>query len=469
MLAGEEGGEKSKIVFSGLGVSALYKFIADGLCLFPSEIDWSIKPLGTGFGADVLPALASVGYICGKKIASFMFTGGVIGWFVVIPLISFFGSSSIFPPAKAPVSELGAWEIWSSYIRYVGAGAVATGGIISLIKSMPTIISTFKKAISGFGHKESVEVRTNRDMPSKLLLIMALVIILVIWILPVIPVGFLGALIIVIFGFFFATVSSRMVGLVGSSNNPVSGMAIATLIIATALLKSSGHTGIAGMTSAICIGTIISIIAAMAGDISQDLKTGYIVGATPRNQQIGELVGCVVSAFAIGGIMYLLDAAWGFGSKELPAPQATLMKLVVEGVMGGSLPWTLVLIGVGIAIAVEVIGIPVLPVAIGVYLPIHLSTPIFIGGLLRHYFDRKGEIGKAITERGVLYGSGLIAGEGLIGILLAVFAIVPMSNGKSLLETINLGGILGNAGGVIFFVLLLATIVFFTRKKKKAN
>ncbi|MBO6220271.1 MAG: oligopeptide transporter, OPT family [Treponema sp.] len=469
LLAGEEGGEKSKIVFSGLGVSALYKFIADGLCLFPSEIDWSIKPLGTGFGADVLPALASVGYICGKKIASFMFTGGVIGWFVVIPLISFFGSSSIFPPAKAPVSELGAWGIWSSYIRYVGAGAVATGGIISLIKSMPTIISTFKKAISGFGHKESVEVRTNRDMPSKLLLIMALVIILVIWILPVIPVGFLGALIIVIFGFFFATVSSRMVGLVGSSNNPVSGMAIATLIIATALLKSSGHTGIAGMTSAICIGTIISIIAAMAGDISQDLKTGYIVGATPRNQQIGELVGCVVSAFAIGGIMYLLDAAWGFGSKELPAPQATLMKLVVEGVMGGSLPWTLVLIGVGIAIAVEVIGIPVLPVAIGVYLPIHLSTPIFIGGLLRAFFDHKGDEGKAITERGVLYGSGLIAGEGLIGILLAVFAIVPMSNGKSLLETINLGGILGNAGGVIFFVLLLATIVFFTRKKKKAN
>ncbi|MBQ8680473.1 MAG: OPT/YSL family transporter [Treponema sp.] len=222
------------------------------------------------------------------------------------------------------------------------------------------------------------------------------------------------------------------------------------------------------MTSAICIGTIISIIAAMAGDISQDLKTGYIVGATPRNQQIGELVGCVVSAFAIGGIMYLLDAAWGFGSKELPAPQATLMKLVVEGVMGGSLPWTLVLIGVGIAIAVEVIGIPVLPVAIGVYLPIHLSTPIFIGGLLRAFFDHKGDEGKAITERGVLYGSGLIAGEGLIGILLAVFAIVPMSNGKSLLETINLGGILGNAGGVIFFVLLLATIVFFTRKKKNA-
>ncbi len=468
LLAGEEGGEKSKTVFSGLGIAALYKFIADGLRLFPSEIDWSIKKFGTGFGADVLPALAGVGYICGKKISAYMFAGGVIGWFIIIPLINFFGLSSVFAPASAPVSELGAWGIWSSYIRYVGAGAVAAGGIISLIKSFPTIIRTFKKAVSGFGHKEVVETRTNRDLSMKPLLILALVIVAVIWLLPAIPVGLLGAIIIVIFGFFFATVSSRMVGLVGFSNNPVSGMTIATLLIATALLKSTGHTGAAGMVSAICIGTIICIIASMAGDMSQDLKTGYIVGATPKNQQIGELIGCIVSAIAIGGIMYLLDAAWGFGSKELPAPQATLMKLVVEGVMGGNLPWILVFAGVGIAVAIEVIGIPVLPVAVGLYLPIHLSVPIFIGGLLRAFFDRKGEEGKTITDRGILYSSGLIAGEGLIGILLAVFAVIPMSNGKSLLQTINMGGILGNAGGLIFFVLLLASFVFFTRNKKNA-
>ncbi|MBQ9622255.1 MAG: oligopeptide transporter, OPT family [Treponema sp.] len=467
LLAGEEGGEKSKIVFSGLGISALYKFIADGLCLFPSEIDWSIKKLGTGFGADVLPALASVGYICGKKISSYMFAGSVLAWFLVIPLINFFGGSSIFAPAKASVAELGAWGIWSNYIRYVGAGAVATGGIISLVKSLPTIIRTFKKAVSGFGHKIDSEERTNKDLPMKGLLILALAIVVVIWLFPAIPVGILGAFIIVIFGFFFATVSSRMVGLVGSSNNPVSGMTIATLLIATALLKSTGHTGIAGMTSAIAIGTIICIIAAMAGDMSQDLKTGYIVGATPRNQQIGELIGCIVSALAIGGIMYLLDTAWGFGSKELPAPQATLMKLVVEGVMGGNLPWVLVLAGVAIGIAVEIIGIPVLPVAIGVYLPIHLNTPIFIGGLIRHFFDKKGEEGKKITEKGILYGSGLIAGEGLIGILLAVFAVIPVADGKSLLQSINLGGMLGNIGGVVFFALLLASIVFFTRNKKK--
>ena len=467
LLAGEEGGEKSKIVFSGLGISAIYKFIADGIKLFPSEIDWSIKSFGTGFGMDVLPALASVGYICGKKISSYMMAGGVLGWFLAIPLIHFFGNSSILPPASAPISELGAWGIWSSYIRYIGAGAVAAGGIISLIKSLPTIIKTFKKAVKGFGHKETVEERTNRDLPSLFLLILAVVIVLAIWIIPVIPVGLLGAIIIVVFGFFFATVSSRMVGLVGSSNNPVSGMAIATLIIATALLKATGHTGVAGMTSAICIGTIICIIACMAGDISQDLKTGYIVGATPKNQQLGELIGAVVSAFAIGGIMYLLDAAWGYGSKELPAPQATLMKLVVEGVMGGSLPWTLVLAGAGIAVAIEIIGIPVLPVAIGLYLPIHLSAPIYAGGLLRAFFDRKGEEGNKITEKGILYGSGMIAGEGLIGILLALFAIIPLSNGKSLLDTIDLGGVLGNFGGLAFFILLLASFVFFTTKKNK--
>ena len=467
LLAGEEGGEKSKIVFSGLGISAIYKFIADGIKLFPSEIDWSIKSFGTGFGMDVLPALASVGYICGKKISSYMMAGGVLGWFLAIPLIHFFGNSSILPPASAPISELGAWGIWSSYIRYIGAGAVAAGGIISLIKSLPTIIKTFKKAVKGFGHKETVEERTNLDLPSLFLLILAVVIVLAIWIIPVIPVGLLGAIIIVVFGFFFATVSSRMVGLVGSSNNPVSGMAIATLIIATALLKATGHTGVAGMTSAICIGTIICIIACMAGDISQDLKTGYIVGATPKNQQLGELIGCIVSALAIGGIMYLLDAAWGYGSKELPAPQATLMKLVVEGVMGGSLPWTLVLAGAGIAVAIEIIGIPVLPVAIGLYLPIHLSAPIYAGGLLRAFFDRKGEEGNKITEKGILYGSGMIAGEGLIGILLALFAIIPLSNGKSLLDTIDLGGVLGNFGGLAFFILLLASFVFFTTKKNK--
>ncbi len=474
LLAGESGGDKSKVVFSGLGISALYKFIADGLCLFPSEVAWEVKPLRAGFGADVLPALAGVGFICGKKISSYMFAGGVLGWFVIIPLISLFGGDMVMAPGKDPISTLGASGIWSSYIRYIGAGAVAAGGIISLVKSLPTIVKTFSKAVKGFGHKDANELRTNRDLPLPVVMGGALVIALVIWLLPSVPVSLLGALIIVVFGFFFATVSSRMVGLVGSSNNPVSGMAIATLLIATALLKATGMTGYAGMASSICIGTVICIVAAMAGDTSQDLKTGYIVGATPMRQQIGELVGAVVSALAIGGVMYLLNAAWGFGEQQLPAPQATLMKLVVEGVMGGTLPWGLVFCGIFIAVVIEVLGLPVLPIAIGLYLPIYLSVPIFIGGMIRWFFERKKagkseEENKDTIDRGVLYSSGLIAGEGLVGILLAVFAVIPLKGGNTLADLIKLETPLGNVGGVVFFLLLLATIFYFSLHRKKKN
>lgn len=464
LLAGEEGGDKSKTVFSGLGIAAVYKFIADGICLFPSEIHWEIPALRTGFGADVLPALAGVGYICGREISSYMFAGGILGWFVLIPLLSLFGGDAVLAPAADPISSLDSFGIWSSYIRYIGAGAVAAGGIISLIKSLPTIVQTFYKAMQGFGHKSSQITRTNRDLSMPAVLGGVVVLILLIWIIPAIPVSLIGAIIIVVFGFFFAAVSSRMVGLVGSSNNPVSGMAIATLLIATSLLKATGHTGVAGMTSAICIGTIICIVSAMAGDMSQDLKTGYIVGATPVNQQYGEIIGSVAAAIAIGGIMYLLNSAWGYGSAELPAPQATLMKLVVEGVMGGTLPWALVFTGIGIAIVIEVLGLPILPVAIGLYLPIHLSSPIFAGGMVRWFLEKR-KADKDRLEHGTLFSSGLIAGEGLVGILLAVFAVIPAGNG-SVGDAINLGGPLGNIGGLLFFILIIISLLFFTRARK---
>lgn len=475
LLAGEEGGDKSKVVFSGLGIAALYKFVADGLCLFPSEIAWNIKPLKTGFGLDVLPALAGVGYICGIKISSYMFAGGILGWFVLIPLISLFGIDNIIAPATdAAISAMDPSTIWGSYIRYIGAGAVAAGGIISLVKTLPMIVKTFMKAMKGFGHKNDSELRTSKDLPMPVVLIGSLAIAVVIWVIPAIPISFLGALIIIIFGFFFATVSSRMVGLVGSSNNPVSGMAIATLLIATALLKATGNTGFTGMASAICIGTVICIVAAMAGDTSQDLKTGYIVGATPMYQQIGELVGALVSALAIGGVMYLLNSAWGFGTTSLPAPQAMLMKLVVEGVMGGTLPWGLVLCGVGIAIVIELLGLPVLPVAIGLYLPIYLSAPIFLGGVLRWFFENKKAAKdekhkKNMIDRGILYSSGMIAGEGIIGIALAVLAVIPMGKNKTLASIINLGTPLGNIAGAIFFLLLLGSMYFFAVKRGKSK
>ena len=473
LLAGEEGGDKSKIVFSGLGLAALYKFITDGVKLFPSEITWDLKSLKTGFGVDVLPALAGVGYICGTKISSYMFAGGILGWFVLIPLISFFGIEQFLSPAPAPISELGAAGIWSYYIRYIGAGAVATGGIISLIKSLPLIVKTFSKSIKGFGKSAKTEERTDIDLPMQFVLIGSLVIALLIWLIPTVPVTLLGALMIVVFGFFFATVSSRMVGLVGSSNNPVSGMIIATLLVVTLILKATGFTGYEGMASAICIGTIICIVTAMAGDTSQDLKTGYIVGATPYKQQIGEIIGAIISAFAIGLIMYLLNAAWGFGSKEIPAPQATLMKLVVEGVMGGTLPWSLLLCGVGIALCIEVIGIPVLPFAVGLYLPIYLSAPIFLGGLIRWFVEKKKakaseQEQKETVEKGILYCSGLIAGEGVIGMILAIFAIIPVANG-TLADAINLNYPLGQIGSVIFFIGIIASIIYFSLAKIKSK
>ncbi len=474
LLAGEEGGAKAGTVFVGMGIAAVYKFIADGLKIFPSEVDFEFKTYkGSGIGMDVLPALAGVGYICGPKVSSYLLAGGTVGWFVIMPLIVLFGGDMVLYPATEPVSQLGTWGLWGQYIRYIGAGAVAAGGILSLIKSLPMIVRTFRDAMKGFG-KNVTTNRTSRDIPMHFLVLGVGIIAIAMWLIPAIPVNLLGAVIIIVFGFFFATVSSRMVGLVGSSNNPVSGMAIATLLIATMLLKATGNIGMPGMIVAITVGSIICIIAAIAGDASQDLKTGYILGATPIWQQIGEMIGVFVSAIAIGSILYLLNQAWGYGSNELPAPQATLMKMVVEGVMGSSLPWSLVFVGVFLAIVVEILGIPVLPFAVGLYLPIHLSTPIMVGGLVRMYFDKKKMADekekKRIVENGVLYSSGLIAGEGLVGILLAVFAIIPLGSGSlgdavNLSEKINLG----NLGGLVFFGGLIASLVYFMVKKSKAK
>lgn len=467
LMAGEEGGSSAATVFTGLGVSAVYKFIADGLCIFPSEVDFEIKGYkGSGIGMDVLPALLGVGYICGAKVSSYLLAGGTLGWFVIMPLIALFGGDAVIYPGTAPISSLNAYGIWRAYIRYIGAGAVAAGGIMSLIKSMPLIVKTFSQAVKGFGAKANVSNRTTQDLPMNFVLIGIGVMAIFMWLCPVIPVNLLGAVIIIIFGFFFATVSSRMVGLVGSSNNPVSGMAIATLLISTMILKATGMIGMAGMTAAISIGSVICIIAAIAGDTSQDLKTGFIVGSTPKKQQIGELIGVAASAVTIGGVLYLLDAAWEYGSDQLPAPQAVLMKMVVEGVMNGNLPWALVFSGVFIAVVVEILGIPVLPFAVGLYLPIHLSTPMIVGGLVRLYFDKKKGDSEAVrkkkVEKGVLYSSGLIAGEGLVGILLAVFAIINIGDDKSLGDIINLSEIIniGNWGGLAVFALLTATLVY---------
>ena len=480
LLAGEEGGSKASIVFAGLGISAVYKFIADGLKIFPSEIEWAIPGYtNCAIGIDVLPALVGVGYICGYKISGYMFSGALVGWFVLIPMITLFGGDVVLYPATDPISSLDYWGIWDNYIRYIGAGAVAFGGILSLIKSLPLIVDTFRKAMKDYSIKgESSTLRTDNDMSMKVVMFGALAVIIAIWLIPAIPVNLLGAVLIAVFGFFFATVSSRLVGLVGSSNNPVSGMAIATLLISTLALKSSGMVGQQGMLGSIAIGSIICIIAAIAGDSSQDLKTGYIVGATPRKQQLGEIVGVVISAITIGAVLYLLDTAWGFGSKDIPAPQATLMKLVVEGVMDGNLPWPLIFAGASIGLAVEVLGIPILPFAVGLYLPIHLSAGIMVGGLIRLFTERRKKSTetekKEQVDRGILYTSGLIAGEGLVGVLLAILAIIKIG-GKSVGDIINLSESvsLGQIGSIVFFAILIFTLIKYTilykdKEKSKA-
>ena len=472
LLAGEEGGANASTVFSGMGLAAAFKFVVDGLKVLPSDVAFAFKSFKGEIGMEVYPALLGVGYIVGPQIASYMFVGSLIGWMVIIPLICLFGPDTWLYPADVgkTIADLyaagGAAKIWSTYVKYIGAGAIATGGIISLIKSLPLIITTFRDSIKSMkGGKNTNTARTAQDLPMQMILFGIVAMILIIWVVPAIPVTLLGAAIIVVFGFFFATVSSRMVGLVGSSNNPVSGMAIATLLIATMSIKASGKTGIDGMTAAIAIGSVICIVAAIAGDTSQDLKTGYLLGATPKKQQMGEIIGVIVSGLAIGGVLYLLNAAWGYGGAEVPAPQATLMKMIVEGIMGGNLPWNLVFIGVFLAIALEILRVPVMPFAIGLYLPIYLNASIMIGGVVRMLMDGRKNVDEntkndQVTD-GTLYCAGMIAGEGLVGIALAILAVAGVS--------LDISGVanFGNIGGVILMVIMILTLLKFSLWKKK--
>ncbi len=474
LLAGEEGGANASTVFSGMGLAAVFKLIVDGIKVIPADVAAEFKSFKGELGMEVYPALLGVGYIVGPKIASYMFAGSLIGWMGIIPLICLFGADTWMYPADVGVTigELyaakGASGIWGSYLRYIGAGAIATGGIISLIKSLPLIITTFRDSMKSMKSGGSAgNARTEQDLPLNIVLIGIAAMILIIWLVPAIPVNILGAVIIVVFGFFFATVSSRMVGLIGSSNNPVSGMAIATLLIATIAIKASGDSGITGMMGAIAIGSVICIVAAIAGDTSQDLKTGFLLGATPKRQQIGELVGVVASGLAIGGVLYLLNTAYGYGGAEVPAPQATLMKMIVEGIMGGNLPWNLVFVGVFLALGLEILRIPVMPFALGLYLPIYLNASIMVGGVVRLLMDGRKNVDEKTKERqstdGTLYCAGMIAGEGLVGIALAILTVFGFN--MDLSGVINLG----NIGGVVLMALMILSLLKFSLWKKQKS
>lgn len=442
LVAGDTGGTHAKYVFIGVIVGAFYKFLASALKLWQEIASWDISKIrnvpivkNLVFSMEASPILLGVGYIIGIEVAAYMLAGGLLAWFVIIPLISYCGDglTVLLPPILAGktklISQMNAYDIWSNYIRFIGAGAVAFGGLISLCKSLPTIWSSFKvaagKLFDSFSKKTDETKRTFQDIPIFIIILFTIAIFLIITFYPGIHIGWLGAILIFIFGFFFVTVSSRLVGLIGSSSNPVSGMTIGTLIASSLILIAFKYTGSEGMITALVVGAFVCIAMCLAGDISQDLKTGFLVGSTPRALQIGQIIGVIASAIFVAWTVMYLQQNIGIGVpikpdvKPLVAPQATMMSMVIEGIFKGSLPWNLVLIGGFISIIVELLKVPALPFAVGLYLPLELSTPIMVGGIINWIISKKykGETLKTKIEKGVLIASGLIAGDALMGLL----------------------------------------------------
>ncbi len=433
-VAGEVGGSKARLLFSGLGIGALYQALANrsGLALW-NESPSAPLPGKAEIGGDFTPELLGVGFIIGPRIAGIMFGGSALAWLILIPAINVWGGDAIVYPATTAMTALSSGDIWHNYIRYVGAGAVGFAGIVTLLKSLPTIIESFRLGVGQVGAGGGGDLpRTQRDLPLKLVLGLAALMAVALWLWPGVPVGPLGAVLIVVFSFFFVTVSSRIVGLIGSSSNPVSGMTIAALILTSLIWVAMGLNdgSSAAKVAVLAVGAVVCISAAVAGDTSQDLKTGFLVGATPARMQTGEMMGVLASAAVMGGVLVVLNESYGIGTVDgLAAPQATLMSLVIDGVLNASLPWGFVLLGIAIAATVEfVFKLPSLAFAVGVYLPVSLMTPILVGGLMRMGLTRKYEnAGKTADgtdalaehrERGVLFASGLIAGAALVGVLI---------------------------------------------------
>jgi putative OPT family oligopeptide transporter len=452
LVANEAGGSQARNVFIGLGAGAAYKAVTGWARALADEAHLKVPFLNKGeVGMDLSPALFGVGYILGPRIATVMVGGGLLSSLLIIPLIAWWGEGRppLYPETLLTISEMSAAQIWSRYVRYIGAGAVAAAGIITLVRSLPVMVESFRIGAHELKGRVDAEVesavhpggeapgraagsaipRTSRDLPLKVVGIGILAIGLVLTFVPA-PFTVLqdnlermvAAVCVVVFAFFFVTVASRIVGMVGVTSNPTSGMTIAALLGTAGVFLVLGWTDLAGKAAALTVGCVVAIAASIAGDTSQDLKTGYLLGATPRLQQTGELLGVLTSATFVCLSVLLLAETFGFGSEELPAPQATLMKLVIDGVLDQNLPWGLVGIGVGIAVVAELVRIPSLPFAVGVYLPVSTMTPIFFGGMLKLWLERRSRsdaeaIGR--RDRGVLLGSGFVGGEGLLGVAIA--------------------------------------------------
>jgi putative OPT family oligopeptide transporter len=483
LVAGHEGSSNALFVLWGLGIGAVYKALTGFAKIFAAKFEMSIPVLTKAhLGMKISPALLGVGYILGYRVSAIMVGGGLVSWLVLIPLIAHFGeglSQPLFPETVLTISQMEAGDIWERYIRYIGAGAVAFGGIITLIRSAPTILASFKVGFHevrgrfGEGQAPAPKERTERDLSLRTVLIGAVIVVLFIAAVPHIlgtvdsfGIRLLGALLIAVFAFFFVTVSSRIVGLVGVTSNPTSGMIIATLLVTSGLFLLLGWTDSMGQVAAISVGAVVGIAASIAGDTSQDLKTGFLLGATPRHQQVGEVIGVLTSAGFVCATVLLLHHTYGLGTVEIPAPQATLMKLVVEGVLSQNIPWGLVLAGGCFAIVVELFGIPSLPFAVGIYLPVSTMTPIFVGGVLRHVLEKRSRGDDQVAERrerGILLGSGMVGGEGLMGVGIAAFAFIakrkPEGFGDAWL------GPLADIGPLLAFAVLAAILWLVARGK----
>ncbi len=444
LVANEIGGGRARFVFYGLAGGAFFKFLTSWINVIPGAIHSKVPFLRKGeLGMDLSAALFGVGYILGPKIAAVMVGGGLLSWLIIIPVIDYWGANltaPFYPETVNLIRDMSPSQIWTRYVRYIGAGAVATAGIITLIRSIPVMVSSFKigsaqltERISEGQAAPAAAERTGSDLPLKVVGIGVLIIASVLILVPQVfgAVGGMGiraaaAICVVVFAFFFVTVASRIVGLVGVTSNPTSGMTIAALLGTASIFLMFGWTDTMGKAAALTVGCVVAIAASISGDTSQDLKTGFLLGATPRRQQTSELIGVLTSAVFVCLTVLALGKGFGFGSTELPAPQATLMKLVIDGVLDQNLPWALVAIGAGIAIACELVKIPSLPFAVGVYLPVSTMTPIFVGGLIRLWMERKAKDETQAAnrrERGILLGSGFVGGEGLLGVGIALVAV----------------------------------------------
>lgn len=462
--AGEKNHHTAIFALFGLTIAGIYKIFSNAIFLWKEQVSWTFENLKkSAFSIDATPALLGVGYIIGPRITAYMFAGGVIAWWFIIPLIAEFGiGGHAIYPSKIAVDQMSADDIWGNYVRYIGAGCLATGGIYSLIKIIPllyrTIHVSIKELFSGFTSRAHL-ARTDRDISMAWLILGSLAVILFLWLVPIFNFNLLTILLLVILGFFFVAVTALTVGIIGSTSNPTSGMTITTLLLTCIIFVLIGWTDRIYLISAMMMGCVTCCAICMSGTTAQDLKAGYILGATPMYQQIAEIIGVFIPAISLGYVIYVLNHAYGIGSSLMPAPQATLMSMVVEGVISGNLPYSLVGIGVVLGIIMILLRIPVLPFALGVYLPLSLSAATMVGGIVRAYVDRVKK-DESAHERGILFASGLIGGDACIGILLAFGALANIIPADK-------PGILPNWTALVAFALLGITLAWFSLKKQK--